>query len=372
MSKTLKGGLAWALPVQPDELLDRIDTYTTVLPTIRALRLCNRFGQGPQAHITKLPVEIVSAIEAIVFKKQLRQYNFEHMTWEVEFSCFESTCAPKDHFKGSGLDIGNLADEYMMDFEECKSCNKAGYGPYDGKCQKRCMNKTPQNKRCFGCKNKIGTDECERICPNAYEQAVNEGCQEFGNGTHEQHEENQSSWPSRIFGFGKFAKVLKEEFGLEVQFINTVKATKGPWPAHKNHRWQTSSGRQTILCYLTLPKYSGPSHHYDVQPTGDFIDDMSDMGRDEGIVTVDAAQAVEVDTTSLTITDKQRRRFQRVLKKLGLQLYVHGSQVYGTKVSPNADMKVSTLTAQKGAGFTKNNDVANADWPRLLLLFESS
>ncbi|KAK5727612.1 hypothetical protein LTR15_003513 [Elasticomyces elasticus] len=79
------------------------------------------------------------------------------------------------------------------------------------------------------------------------------------------------------------------------------------------------------------------------------------MGCDEGIVTVDAAQAVEVDTTSLTITDKQRRRFQRVLKKHGLQLYDHGSQVYGKKVSPNADMKVSALTAQKGAGFTKNN-----------------
>ncbi|KAK4911585.1 hypothetical protein LTR49_019835 [Elasticomyces elasticus] len=285
---------------------------------------------------------------------QLRQYNFGHMTWEVEFSCYESTCAPRDHFKGSGLDIGNLADAYMMDFEQCKSCSKLSYGEYDSKCQKRCMNKTPQNKRCFGCRNKLGTDECERICPNAYEQAVNEGCQEFGNGTYEQHEENRSNWPTRIFGFGLYAKVLKDEFGLEAQFFSTVKATNGAWPDHKNHRWQTNDGRQTTLCYLILPKHSVPRLHYAAPEKDDFMDDMSDMGGSDEAVA--AAQAVEVDTTSLTITEPQRRRFQRVLMKLGLQLYVHGSQVYGTKVSPNADMKAeeehASSTKDKGMNMT--------------------
>ncbi|KAK4951163.1 hypothetical protein LTR10_010135 [Elasticomyces elasticus] len=78
MSKTLKAGLAWALPVKPDNLLVTIDAYTTALPTIRALRKCNRYGQGPQAYVTKLPAEIVSAIESILFDKQLRQYNRQH------------------------------------------------------------------------------------------------------------------------------------------------------------------------------------------------------------------------------------------------------------------------------------------------------
>ncbi|KAK5745374.1 hypothetical protein LTR17_001535 [Elasticomyces elasticus] len=374
MSKTLTAGLAWALPVKPDDLLVTIDAYTTALPTIRALRKCNRYGQGPQAYVTKLPAEIVSAIESILFDKQLRQYNPQHMTWEVEFSCFESTCAPSDHFKGSGLDLGSAADEYMMDFEECDSCSKNSYGPqdkYDGKCENRCRAHTPANQRCRECKGVIDTKSCERICPNAYEEAMNEAAQDMGNGTHDEHMEGQNNWPSRISGgtFAKYAKVrpylsgnghrLLTSAGVEggvrtgSSAFTTVKAANGTWPHHKNHRWQMSDGRQTTLCYLTLPRRSGPHSDYNaIDSDEDRYDVWSDPGQMD-TPDIPAAQALEVDTASLTITDKQRRRFQRVLKKLGLQLYVHGSQVRGTKVSPNTDVKVSTMATEKDASSTK-------------------
>ncbi|KAK4951164.1 hypothetical protein LTR10_010136 [Elasticomyces elasticus] len=201
---------------------------------------------------------------------------------------------------------------------------------------------------------------------------MNEAAQDMGNGAYDEHMEGQNNWPSRISGgtFAKYAKVLREEFGLEAHFATTVKAANGTWPHHKNHRWQMSEGRQTTLCYLTLPRRSGPRSNYNAI---DADEERYDMWSDPGQMDppdIPAAQALEIDTTSLAITDKQRRRFQRVLKKLGLQLYVRGSQVRGTKVSPNTDVKVSTMAPEKDASSTKK-DAAKADWPRLLLLVES-
>ncbi|KAK5697589.1 hypothetical protein LTR97_007727 [Elasticomyces elasticus] len=127
-----------------------------------------------------------------------------------------------------------------------------------------------------------------------------------------------------------------------------------------------SDGRQTTLCYLTLPRRSGPYSNYNaIDSDEERYDIWSDPGQMDAPEQMDApdipaAQALEIDTASLTITDKQRRRFQRVLKKLGLQLYVHGSQVRETEVSPNTDVKVSTMALEKDANSTKKGIKATA------------
>ena len=59
-------GLAWGVPVRPDLLGRSLEAYDKCLPVLTALRLCYRFGKGSNAGITKLPVEIVVAIEHLI------------------------------------------------------------------------------------------------------------------------------------------------------------------------------------------------------------------------------------------------------------------------------------------------------------------
>lgn len=57
-----------AVPVRPDQLGGRLDAFQKILPALHALRMCHRFGRGPDVHVTKLPVEIEQIIEELVVK----------------------------------------------------------------------------------------------------------------------------------------------------------------------------------------------------------------------------------------------------------------------------------------------------------------
>jgi hypothetical protein len=56
----------WALPVRIDILGAHLEAHVETLLTISALRLCNKFGSGPQCFVNKLPAELVSIIEDFV------------------------------------------------------------------------------------------------------------------------------------------------------------------------------------------------------------------------------------------------------------------------------------------------------------------
>jgi hypothetical protein len=64
----VKFELSWAMPVSPDWLGHRLEAYSNSLAIMNTLRLCHRFGQGPSATITKIPVEILCMIEDMVYK----------------------------------------------------------------------------------------------------------------------------------------------------------------------------------------------------------------------------------------------------------------------------------------------------------------
>lgn len=86
----------WALPVRPDELGWHLEVYQKTLPALTTLRLCHRFGKGPDAHDTKLPFEILDAIETILCDPKHRAYQ-DYVRWDnwVEsFEHFEGRCAP--------------------------------------------------------------------------------------------------------------------------------------------------------------------------------------------------------------------------------------------------------------------------------------
>lgn len=65
-----------------------------MLPAISMLRLCNRFGQGPEAFITRLPAELLNNIEYRLMEPVRRR---EVALWEGAFGCFEQKCELPEH-----------------------------------------------------------------------------------------------------------------------------------------------------------------------------------------------------------------------------------------------------------------------------------
>lgn len=64
----------WAWPVSTARLGAHLEAYKRALPAITTLRLCNRFGQGEKAYITKLPIELVTSIEHHLAANQRKKY----------------------------------------------------------------------------------------------------------------------------------------------------------------------------------------------------------------------------------------------------------------------------------------------------------
>jgi len=66
-------------------------------PQLEHLRLCHRFGKGSEAHITKLPQELLEmVIEHLV--DSVRSTSPVFAAWEKLFKCFEFSCRASDHF----------------------------------------------------------------------------------------------------------------------------------------------------------------------------------------------------------------------------------------------------------------------------------
>ncbi|KAK5719754.1 hypothetical protein LTR17_015205 [Elasticomyces elasticus] len=332
MSKTLRAGLAWGTPVKPDQLINSLAAYKTALPILKTLRLVHRFGTGPQVHITKLPVEMLLLIEDFVIATRRKAQDLN--AWppydiESDFACFESKCEPRHHW----VEEEDLWDD-AGPITQCDPCEKeATEGTFSHvNCALRCTKDTATP--CGTCSDDgMGAEDCERNCYAKWKDSVNEVAQETDHNW-EVHQQQKNAWLSRIAkgekgAFQAYKTILKQHFGLEVYLANTVmdgNHEEERWPKHKNHRWHRGSERQTTLCYITIPKRLGPKGVFDAD------DDMS-----EEPIDVAAAQAVQVNTSSLSITEEQRRRLRRALKTLGLEVYLHPSQAHAYTATPNLE-----------------------------------
>ncbi|KAK3113251.1 hypothetical protein LTR53_009653 [Teratosphaeriaceae sp. CCFEE 6253] len=347
MSKTLRAGLAWATPVKPDKLLAHVDAYAKVLPLLHALRLAHRFGKGPHAHITKLPAEIELAIEDLIIRSARGSYNYVWCDLRSNFACYESRCAPSQHFE----DMSPLWDAAFDTTPTCETCT--GYGVHGSPCEKKCTKKTAIP--CGKCAVQLGHGRCERTCEAAYEEALEEVAVE-SDWYFDAHLESADRWTALITQSqsGEVVKVLRTHFGLEAYFAHTSvdrKATAS-WPEHSNYKWHGKDERKTTLCYLTLPKGLGPA--------GCFL--PTDMEAEMEEPHVAAAQALDIDTDALQITSKQRRRFRKALRVLNLGVHQHSSQMHGVTVSSHKRPTDDT---------TKDAAKPTRSWPRLLLLVNS-
>ena len=119
-------------------------------------------------------------------------------------------------------------------------------------------------------------------------------------------------------------QILRQHFGLEAYFANIRPGSRSDscWPEHENYRWHSPNARQTTLCYLTLPSRPGPESSFLAEDTGGIY------------LSLDCAQAVEVELPTMTNTVKMRVRFQRAMRILDLKPSQHPSQDHGIAMSP--------------------------------------
>ena len=115
----VNAGIAWAVPVRPDSLGQALETYEKNLPILNALRSCHRFRTGPKVHISRLPTEILIAIEDFVLD---HAYRVRESQWVENFSHYEGRCEPYDHVQ----DAHNLLGDIQRDsFDElCDTCQE--------------------------------------------------------------------------------------------------------------------------------------------------------------------------------------------------------------------------------------------------------
>ncbi|KAK5753089.1 hypothetical protein LTS12_016869 [Elasticomyces elasticus] len=101
--------LAWALAVDPAEVVARVNEEVQYRLTADTLRLCNVFGRGDHATITKLPKELIDLIEECLNAKKLDAAACSVVVAKNAHKCFTKACVPyRDHFSDEQkLDIIN-------------------------------------------------------------------------------------------------------------------------------------------------------------------------------------------------------------------------------------------------------------------------
>lgn len=86
--------LTYAVPVYILDLGANLSACNETRPIVDTLRLCNCFGQGDKAFITKLPIELLTAVGSCMVQP-LRVQAADK--WERDFRCFEERCHFAEH-----------------------------------------------------------------------------------------------------------------------------------------------------------------------------------------------------------------------------------------------------------------------------------
>lgn len=135
-------------------------------PTLDALRLCHRFGRGPNVHITKLPLELEQEIERLIIQQKKRPHYFD--SWANKFMHYEGRCAPLDH----GDDCWSPLYDSFEDFDSCTMCTNDDHWYDTAKCLRRCSENTAT--KCSTCTQKLDHKNCERTCDSEKDFMMND------------------------------------------------------------------------------------------------------------------------------------------------------------------------------------------------------
>ena len=293
----IKAGIVWAMPVKPDLLGRQIEAYAAALPALNSLRLCHRFGHGPNVNITKLPAEIMLIIEDEVFAHHCQGTGWGE--WEEAFQHYESRCAPIDHlFDDRPLDfMDDMRDENSD--ELCESCKEV----------------TTFYLECKGCHDLIERRANECLCDSS-------------DWRYQMCEEERAGWLKMIDQrpggkFEKYDQLLLKQFGLKASFSNSRirLAESAAWTKNKNYEWHSEDELETTICFLVVPTTMARKKTYG----------MSAMEADCGpSALVPGTQSSFVVVPDGHDQGKRVKQFGRIIRTLNINPYVYPSQLDDT------------------------------------------
>jgi hypothetical protein len=115
--------LTWAIPVDVVKLGAHLDAYIELKPLLHQLRLCHRFGEGPDVHLTKLPQELLELVVDCLLTSA--QCNAPYKKWDNPFSCFEGRCSPVEHVSDVQL------ENWRREVDQCLHADAPSFDNYD-------------------------------------------------------------------------------------------------------------------------------------------------------------------------------------------------------------------------------------------------
>jgi hypothetical protein len=304
-----------------EKLGAHVQAHVETSPIIAALRLCNRFGNGANSYIHKLPIELVERIEKFVVEPE-RERHLVH--WSKLKKCWEGKCILKDDHPIPEQEPCPCFDCARV---ECKFkdhplnlnghvCLAEPSGCYliNWRFRPACIKRTESRKETW-----------KEICKQnkqSYEDEFTDGYLNL-QGT-----------------------LLRKHFGIGIWVTQT---------AFNVDKW-------AVLAYLTLPY---PSQRY--ERWEERLD--STLGSDSGIgipLHIGAAPSA----ASL-------KRFDKALKRLGLKLFIHRSQKHAEALEVGEDedeVSESEEEVSEGEEKTARSDKvpdAAGAWPQLTLLMQN-
>ncbi|GIZ45186.1 hypothetical protein CKM354_000836600 [Cercospora kikuchii] len=217
--------MTWAVPVKIEQLGPHLEAYTSLQPALNTLRLCNRFGAGPKAAITKLPIELIQNIERYMVQEKQEKLA---PAWTREFRCWQNRCVPFDHVDDEEiLDIYNNGAECDSDCSDCVCCGTAS-----------------------SVSRKVREWVAEYFAMADWDY------------WREEHDLRSEAWLDRVGRptqvsrgrFDGFSSILMKHFGLQV-WISHVQESR-------DLHYVDESTAYTTKAYLRLPQPTALHHHF--------------------------------------------------------------------------------------------------------------
>ncbi|KAK3067778.1 hypothetical protein LTR53_015139 [Teratosphaeriaceae sp. CCFEE 6253] len=285
--------LSHVVRVDPATLGANLEAYINVHPAIHALRLCNRYGEGKDVHVTRLPAEMISHIESHLVASERDETGYQ---WNVPSWRFEALCNPVDHY--SGEQLVKLRSHHLGENGRGKGRGRQSDLSPHLTCEER-----EELNRCL-----TEADEWEEILPGLDCWRV-------------RHDSERIQWGSDDRGFFTTHKAfIRKHFGVDV------------WISHDIHPepWHDEDTTLVTLAYLTLPTSAAARN--EVFPR---------------IAGLDCTVSLPTETTyALSLspppepTEKSLARFSRAISILGLETWSPGTEprlVHGLVPTDKAD-----------------------------------
>ncbi|KAK6006155.1 hypothetical protein QM012_006565 [Aureobasidium pullulans] len=344
--------IVWGISVDPVDFLSNLDAFRKALPAIHSLRLCNQFGQGEKAAITKLPRELIEVIEEELLALHHQQEKSLLFGWSQKYRCFEGSCRASDHMDADHL---GMHEDVVENAEIRLHQAHPEWSTAEGF-------EFPENYQ-----NLLDEEVASRLDELADEY------------TWEYCFETKMKWVPEVrkhMCADGNNDVLRRHFGLEGFIMHenlntsTIAYLKSNVPRYS---YEVTCPEKATICYLILPTQSA---QWTVRLDPNSIDSGEYYG--------ESASSMLVDRNSLDLNQEHQKRFARAMLRLGLKPSVHPSQLYKTLSAtssvgdstfrqvppPAADKNASTEERKKRDAITTERirSLNESQWPKLMFL----